>query len=498
MNIKFDNFINKALQIDLPNSNITSLEMIGNGYTGIEEFNKPEFPPTLRVVFESSFGPDSRIISELWLPEKWNGELLGIGNGGYGGTLESNYWKYASDGFAAVETDMGTSSLINDEIMHFSLDILKDYSWRSTHIMTVVAKILIKECYGKEPSRSFFTGSSAGGLQGYSEAQRFPEDYDGIFAGVPSNNTLNFKMYNLWLHHKLVRADFKPHFYSTDAIKISDCAVDFFKLRGDGEEGDSFITFPYTDENTVNDFIAYLNERIPEFTSEQLDALREVYNGPVHARSGKQIFSGLPIGSEIFCTYMTKDVDHPRCGERWLNRYFGFDFDLTKFDFAEDYDKLFLDFAPHYSANNPNLSEFMKRGGKLLSYSGAQDRSGSFADTLKYYNRVCERLGGYEITSSFFRHFTLPGKAHGNQGRGANVYWGRDENQSIFEALRQWCITGVPPEYLTVGHEIKETDGGTSYSFIRRVYPYRADMTEGKDFPKTTDEKYLNAPQYKE
>ena len=488
----------KLSGLELPNTRVVHIGIVGDGSAEIEEFNIPDYPPTVRVVFESSFGIDSYIKSELWLPANWNGELLGLGNGGYGGTLVSKYWQYTKCGFATVETDMGTSRLISDEISYFALDILKDYSWRSTHIMTVVAKIIIEAFYGKAPTRSFFMGASAGGLQGYSEAQRYPKDYDGIFAGVPSNNTLNFKIYNLWLHHKLVRPDFKPHFYSKDTERITDCAVEFFQARGDGEQGDNFITFPYTDQNTVDDFILYLKERIPEFTDDQINALRDVYNGPVHSKTGEQLFCGLPIGTETFCTYMTKDVDHPICGERWLNRYFGFDFDLTKFDFADDYDRLSKDFAPHYSANNPDLSEFMRHGGKLLSYSGAADRSGPFGDTLKYYNRVCECLGGYEKVSGFFRHFTLPGKAHGNNGKGANVYWGNDDKQSILETLRQWCITDVPPEHLTVAHEIKEDDGSVRYSFIRRVYPYQADMVEGKDFPKSTDEKYLDIPQYKE
>ena len=140
----------------------------------------------------------------------------------------------------------------------------------------------------------------------------------------------------------------------------------------------------------------------------------------------------------------------------------------------------------------------MKRGGKLLSYSGAADRSGSYADTLKYYNRVCAMLGGYETVSNFFRHFTLPGKAHGNQGKGANAYFGKDENQSILQALREWCVTNTPPEYLTVAHEIKEEDGSSRFGFIRRIYPYKADMTEGQDFPMTTDDEYLDSPQHKE
>ena len=195
---------------------------------------------------------------------------------------------------------MGTSRLIAEDFPKFSYDVLKDYRWRSTHITTVVAKIIIEALYGKPPTRSYFFGSSAGGLQGYSEAQRFPGDYDGILVGVPSNNGFNYYIYNIWLFQKLVRSDGKQYFSSLDAEKINKCAVEFFRAHGDGEAGDDFITFPYLDENTVDNFIKHLGKHISEFTEEQLNALRNAYNGPVHTETGAQIFSGIPIGSEIF------------------------------------------------------------------------------------------------------------------------------------------------------------------------------------------------------
>ena len=65
---------------------------------------------------------------------------------------------------------------------------LIDFGYRSTHEMTIAAKAIIRAYYGESPKLSYFTGCSAGGRQGLMEAQRFPEDYDGIVAGAPGSN----------------------------------------------------------------------------------------------------------------------------------------------------------------------------------------------------------------------------------------------------------------------------------------------------------------------
>ena len=170
----------RLVAVEIPKTRVVCIDAVGYGCDAVAEYDMPENIPTLRVSLESSFGSGSYIRSALWLPISWNGELLGLGNGGYGGTLCDEYWRYVTDGFAVCETDMGTSRMVSGEDDRFSIETLKDYGWRSTHIMTVAAKLIVAELYGEAPRRSFFYGSSAGGLQAFSEAQRYPEDYDGI------------------------------------------------------------------------------------------------------------------------------------------------------------------------------------------------------------------------------------------------------------------------------------------------------------------------------
>ena len=64
-----------------------------------------------------------------------------------------------------------------------------DFAWRSEHEMTVKAKAVIQAFYGSAPRLSYWNGCSTGGRQGLKEAQKFPDDYDGIIAGAPANRT---------------------------------------------------------------------------------------------------------------------------------------------------------------------------------------------------------------------------------------------------------------------------------------------------------------------
>ena len=135
---------------------------------------------------------ESNIRFEVWIPtgHKWNGKYQQIGNGGFAGTIWMSYIANAvSRGYAAAATDDGTSGPPRGAAAFLGHpDIQMDYGYRAIKVTTDNAKLIIKRLTGRTPRYSYFSGCSDGGREALIEAQRYPNDFDGIIAGSPAND----------------------------------------------------------------------------------------------------------------------------------------------------------------------------------------------------------------------------------------------------------------------------------------------------------------------
>jgi len=123
---------------------------------------------------------------QMRLPlEGWNNKLYMNGNHGLGGPFFMNECEGAlARNYAIGTTDLGHSGNVTDG--GFAYDNLQgkiDFAYRATHVAAVAAKEIVKAFYNRPAMRSYFSGCSTGGRQALMEAQRYPEDFDGIIAG---------------------------------------------------------------------------------------------------------------------------------------------------------------------------------------------------------------------------------------------------------------------------------------------------------------------------
>jgi len=194
------------LKLALPDTKITTAETVSGTFTppgpqgpgpGSAGFKVPEICRVAGVV-------SPKIKFEVWLPTSaaWNGKLQSVGGGGLAGIISYPALALAVNaGYASASTDTGHEASAADSGWVDERQRVIDYGYRAIHEMTLKAKAVIDAYYGKAPRYSYFNGCSTGGRQGLMEAQRFPDDYDGIISGAPVNTFTRLHMGQLWTAH---------------------------------------------------------------------------------------------------------------------------------------------------------------------------------------------------------------------------------------------------------------------------------------------------------
>jgi feruloyl esterase len=246
--------------------------------------------------------PDSSIHIDVWMPEsEWNGKFEGTGSGGYAGFIfYDNLGERLRKGYSVANTDMGTSSSspLDGDALIGHPEKWRDWGWRSTHEMTLAAKAIIRANYGQSPEHSYFFGCSTGGEQGLMEAQRFPNDYDGIAAGAPANNRTHLHEAILW--NSTAGQMGRGNYVSPHKLKlVGQTVLSACKREDAGLKDDPFLSSPdgcrwdpVTIECKEGDLPSCL-------TRSEAETIRKLYQGPVNPRTGSAIYPGLPRGSEF-------------------------------------------------------------------------------------------------------------------------------------------------------------------------------------------------------
>ena len=177
--------------LQLTDTKITLAEPVTSGVLAIPEAGAPmrDLPAFCRVAGEFHPTSDSKIRFEVWLPAQgWNGRLLGSGNGGFAGSIYYGQLAgYLKRGFAVAGTDAGHQAEGTDATWAYGHpEKVKDFGWRAIHLTAERAKQILNAYYGRPANKAYFDACSDGGREALMDAQRFPEDYDGILAGAPA------------------------------------------------------------------------------------------------------------------------------------------------------------------------------------------------------------------------------------------------------------------------------------------------------------------------
>jgi feruloyl esterase len=403
------------------------------------------------------------------LPLKgWNGRFEGTGGGGFSGGSPRSLDGPVRQGFAVAATDTGheggSGSFALDPNGRLNWQAIEDNAYLGIHEMTVVGKALTKACYGKAPRYSYFVGGSTGGRQGLMEAQRYPDDYDGIVSSCPAINWARFIVVGLWPQMVMASTSnfvSKPKLDAATAAAIAAC---------DSSDGvtDGVIDDPFHCDYDPKELVG-TQIGGSTFTEADADIVRKIWEGP-RAHDGAFLWFGMARGADL--SALAGTTDRPVAGRPfqipvdWVRFFLLQDpqwdpSTLTGPEFEHLWKQSIEQYGAIFSADDPDLSRFRDRGGKIIILQGLADQLIMPKGTIDYYERVLKQMGGREKVGQFARLFLAPGVDHGFHGAGATPV-------SQFEAMRRWVEEGVAPEKLLA--ERRDRDGKVTRT--RPLFPY--------------------------
>jgi len=439
--------------VKLPDTTITLAELLPAGVN-------PSPVGTLALPICRVVGVTKPAVAfEVWMPSAgWNGKFQLVGNGGTAGVISYAAMRTAlTRSYATASTDTGhvSSGSFDSTWALGRPDLVADFGHRGTHVTAVNGKAITRAYYGERPKYSYYVGCSKGGQQGLMEAQRYPEDFDGLIAGDPANNWTSFYAgSHLWYSMATLK---DPESY----IPASKTAILGNATAAACDAIDGIVDGVIDDPRKCKFDPAVLTCQAGQdpatcYTPKQVKAIKDIWSG-VKAPWGEVVHPPLVPGAEGgaggWAAWTTGAA--PFTGLHWLAadgffRYMVFEnagYNPMTYNFASDLLFSLAKVGPSLDAVDPDLRKLHKRGSKLIVYHGWSDPDISPLNTINYFESVVdfnarrhdERKEALERTQDFFRLFMVPGMQHCSGGPGPNSF-------DMLTALENWVEKGQAPK----------------------------------------------------
>jgi feruloyl esterase len=436
--------------IKIPNLTITSAKSLPAGWElpAQEGFistkaGQKVSVPFCRIEAYSAPTKDSHIGIEVWLPlaSNWNGKFFGVGNPGFIGSLARGALAgNVAQGWATASTDTGHV----DDTAKWAIghpEKWADWGYRAVHEMTVAAKAFISAYYGKPVQYAYWNSCHNGSNQGLNEAQRYPDDYDGIVVTDPAYWISHLQPGSLYISWVALKDGVNaPGYIAKKLPLINKAALD----ACDAIDGlkDGLIADPRQCRFDPKTIQCTGNTDEPTcLTAAQVDTVKKVYAG-AKFKDGTQIYSGFEPGSELMWAPIMVEKEPFFVNVDYFKGmvFEDLNWDWRTFDVDRDTRKGIAKTSKAVDGNNPNLKPFKKSGGKIIMAVSWNSNALPPRSYLEYYEQVEKTMGGPDQTQDFARMFAIPGST-GCPGFGAG-----QRDFDTFGAIQKWVEKGEAPE----------------------------------------------------
>jgi feruloyl esterase len=461
--------------------------------------------------------PTARPINfQVAFPSTWSGQAAQLGGGGMNGTIPGLTGNPFGQGFVTYGSDSGHqaggpgrgggrggrgapadgANASNPDDWALNDEAIRNLGYMQLKKTHDAAMVLIERMYGGRPSFNYFIGSSQGGREALTVAQRYPQDYDGVAANVP---IVGFS--SLMLARALNRIQEIPLDHWVTSAKVNAIRGEFMRQC---DKLDALA------DGVINNYMAcreifdvrqgqpgrhpWTAKRCPDnkdpnpadtsanacLTDGQISTLEWVYGRyplSVLSNGTKSFGMWLPNtdvsgGSIIANTrVLGQEGAEANAGRyTWLGQLgvTGFlmkNLDANGLDYTESkYSERRRELSLILDSTNPDLSAFQKRGGKMIVAIGTNDTTAPPGEQLDYYKSVIDKMGRSNV-DAFARFFVLPQTGHGLTGTNYTTDGDGKQHEarqlpSTFDRVKllvDWVEKGVAP-----GKSIVVTGGGRS------------------------------------
>ncbi len=391
---------------------------------------------------------DSHIGFEVWLPlaDAWNGRLLAVGNPGFiGGVARGALSGIVQRGYVAVSTDTG-----HTEEGYFWAkghpEKLVDWGYRAVHETVVAAKQLIQTHYGKPVQYSYWSSCHNGGNQGLNEAQRYPDDFDGIVAGDPAYYVSRLQAGSLYISWVSLKDGLRAPGYIPPGKypAMHRAALD----ACDAKDGlvDGIIENPPACGYDPAAMQCHGNDQPSCLTAAQVETAGKIYAG-AKFNDGSQIYGGYEPGTELGWAMMAGGPNPLTINAGYFQGMVFEDPDWDFRTFDPDRDTRLAEERTGAAVDgiDPNLEPFRQSGGKLIIYHSWNETVIPPRSIIDYYRSVEATMGGRDQTNDFVRLFMVA-------GMGMCPGLGNAEDFDTQAAIQQWVEKGIAPDRILAQH----------------------------------------------
>ncbi|KAI1496316.1 Tannase/feruloyl esterase [Biscogniauxia marginata] len=416
-------------------------------------------------------GDGDLVTSEAWLPDTgWNSRLQAAGGSGLGpGRFDLSYGAMTGaigEGYATISTDAEISNPLDPyswvlnslgevdtvAIQHLGGDTLND--------MAMIAKSVIQDFYGKPPDYSYFNGCSQGGRQGFEMAQRHPTAYNGITASAPAIHWAQWAPAMFWPQILVKIMGEYPRGCELDtltSLAVQEC---------DGDDGVrngivltpktcSFDPFQYVGTG----FFCATENRSTMISRAAAIIASASWYGVSHGTDLSSDVTGTRIAATKCNENLCKSNPVPLTYQ-WIQIFVEKNPEYNYTAMAwEEFGKIMRQSGAEYDSvvagSNPNLTEFYKNGGKMLTYHGLVQSPAPIFRGVLLIIPTCSTTRLYQYKppktttialrglSTMYRTFIASTKS-----RALHTAFEMDSRRPLFIVLRAWVENGMAPNNL--------------------------------------------------